>query len=31
MNGRLSTVWRALLLLFCGIVALWLVAPSLEQ
>ncbi|MBU8819476.1 MULTISPECIES: ABC transporter permease [Mycolicibacterium] len=29
MNSRLNTVWRALLLLFCGIVALWLVAPSL--
>lgn len=26
---RRSTVWRGLLLVFCGIVAIWLVAPSL--
>ena len=26
---RRSTVWRALLLVFCGVVATWLVAPSL--
>ena len=26
---RRSTVWRGLLLVFCGLVAIWLVAPSL--
>jgi len=29
MTPRTNTFWRTLLLLFCGIVALWLVAPSL--
>jgi putative spermidine/putrescine transport system permease protein len=29
MTRRLSAFWRALLLCFCGVVALWLVAPSL--
>ncbi|MGV0745398.1 ABC transporter permease [Mycolicibacterium sp. XJ870] len=29
MNSRLNIVWRTVLLVFCGVVALWLVAPSL--
>jgi putative spermidine/putrescine transport system permease protein len=29
MTSRINTFWRTMLLLFCGIVALWLVAPSL--
>lgn len=29
MTGRRTRVWRALLLLFCAVIALWLVAPSL--
>jgi putative spermidine/putrescine transport system permease protein len=29
MTRRVSAFWRALLLMFCGVVTLWLVAPSL--
>lgn len=28
MTGRRTRVWRALLLVFCAVIALWLVAPS---